>query len=175
MTDQDDKHDDTHDDEDFGPSKSARKREMTARQKLGEALVELSERELVKIPVEDERVLETIREVRAIKSNSARRRHLQYLGKLMRSVDPEPIAAALDALHQQRRGEAKAFQELEAWRDTLLQEGDSAIQGLIQRFPTADRQMVRQLLRQHKRETATGKPPAASRKLFRYLRELAES
>ena len=86
--------------EEFGPSKSALKREMTARQKLGEALVELSERELVKVPVDDERLLETIREARAIKSKSARRRHLQLVGKLMRGVDPEPIAAALDSLHQ---------------------------------------------------------------------------
>ena len=166
--------DDREDDEDFAPSKSARKREMTALQELGESLVELSERELVKIPIDDARLLETVREARAIRSNSARRRHLQYLGKLMRSVDPAPIRAALEDLHQQRRGETRAFRELEAWRDTLLQEGDSAIQGLIQRFPQADRQLVRQLLRQHKRETATGKPPAASRKLFRYLRDLAD-
>ena len=162
-------------DEDLAPSKSARKRQMTALQKLGEELVKLSERELVRIPVEDARLLETIREARAIKSHSARRRHLQYLGKLMRSVDPEPIEAALDALHQERRGEAKAFRELEAWRDTLLQEGDSAIQGVLQRFPGGDRQQIRQLLRQHKRESATGKPLAARRKLFRYLRELTQS
>lgn len=167
--------DEYDDNEDQAPSKSALKREMTARQKLGEALVELSERELVKIPIKDERLLETIREVRAIRSKNARRRHLQYLGKVMRSIDPEPIAAALEALHQRRRGEASAFQELEAWRDTLLHEGDSAIQGLLQRFPDADRQYLRQLLRQHKRETATGKPPAASRKLFRYIRELADA
>ena len=166
--------DEYDDSEEFGPSKSARKREMTARQKLGEELVEISERELAKIPIEDEHLLDTIREARAIRSHSARRRHLQYLGKLMRGIDPEPIATALEALHQRRRGDAQAFQELENWRDTLLQEGDSAIQGLLQRFPDADRQMIRQLLRQHKRETATGKPPAASRKLFRYLRELAE-
>jgi ribosome-associated protein len=167
--------DDRDDDKDFPPSKSARKREMTALQALGESLVELSERELVRIPIDDARLLETIREARAIRSNSARRRHLQYLGKLMRSVDPDPIREALEDLHRQRQGETRAFRELEAWRDTLLQEGDSAIQGLIQRFPDADRQLVRQLLRQHKRETATGKPPAASRKLFRYLRQLSEA
>ena len=168
--------DEWQDDEDeLAPSKSALKRQMTALQKLGEALVELSERELVRIPIEDARLLETIREARAIRSRSARRRHLQYLGKLMRSIDPEPIEAALNALHEQRQDETRAFRELEAWRDTLLKEGDSAIQGLLQRFPTADRQQVRQLLRQHKHESATGKPMAASRKLFRYLRELSGS
>lgn len=160
-------------DEELAPSKSARKREMTALQKLGEELVKLSERELVKIPLENARLLETIREARNIKSHSARRRHLQYLGKLMRSVDPAPIEAALDALHQRHQGEAEAFHELEAWRDTLLNEGDSAIAGALQRFPRGDRQHIRQLVIQHKRETATGKPLAASRKLFRYLRELS--
>jgi ribosome-associated protein len=163
------------DEEDLAPSKSARKRQMTALQKLGEELVGLSERELVKVPVEDARLLEVIREARAIRSHSARRRHLQYLGKLMRSVDASPIESALEALHQKRRGEAQSFQELEAWRDTLLHEGDSAVQGLLQRFPAADRQQLRQLLRQHRKELATGKPLAASRKLFRYLRELSES
>lgn len=167
--------DPTDEDGDLTPSKSARKRQMTALQKLGEELVGLSERELVKIPIEDANLLEVIREARSIRSHSARRRHLQYLGKLMRSVDASPIEAALDALHKRRRGEAQSFHELEAWRDTLLHDGDSAIQGLLQRFPTADRQQLRQLLRQHKRELATGKPLAASRKLFRYLRELSES
>ena len=93
----------------------------------------------------------------------------------MRSVDAAPIEAALEELHQRRRGEAKAFHELEAWRDTLLQEGDSALQGFLQRYPAGDRQQLRQLLRQHKREMATQKPLAARRKLFRYIRELDES
>jgi len=163
------------DNEETGPSKSALKRQMTALQKLGEALVDLSERELVRIPIDDAHLLEVIREARAIKSKSARRRHLQYLGKLMRSADAEPIQAALDDLHQRRRGEAKVFHELEAWRDTLLQEGDSAIQGFLQRFPQGDRQQLRQLLRQHKHEIATQKPQAARRKLFRYIRTLAEA
>ena len=157
------------------PSKTQRKREMTALQKLGEALVELSERELAKIPVEDEKLLETIREARGIRSNSARRRHLQYPGKLMRKVDPTPIQSALDELHQQHQGQTRVFHELEALRDSLLSEGDTALQQLVTRFPNTDRQFVRQLQRQHSREVSQGKPPAASRKLFKYLRELTEA
>jgi ribosome-associated protein len=112
-------------------------------------------------------------EARGIRSHSARRRHLQYLGKLMRAVDPEPIEQALDALHQHRRGSAEAFHQLERWRERLLQEGDPAIQALLDTYPDGDRQLLRQLIRQHRRELKAGKPPTASRKLFRYLRELA--
>lgn len=157
------------------PSKSALKRQMTALQKLGEALVGLSDRELARIPIEDEKLRQVILEARGINSRSARRRHLQYLGKLMRSVDPEPLQRALDELHMQRRGDAEAFQHLERWRDRLLAEDDGAIDGLLEEYPAADRQQLRQLVRQHRKETAAGKPPAASRKLFRYLRELSES
>lgn len=155
------------------PSKSALKRQMTALQKLGEALVELSDRELDRIPVEDAQLRQVIIEARGINSRSARRRHLQYLGKLMRSIDPEPIQQALDQLHQQKRGDADAFKHLERWRDRLLAEGDSAVDALLQEQPAADRQQLRQLVRQHRKETTAGKPPAASRKLFRYLRELS--
>ena len=93
----------------------------------------------------------------------------------MRGIDASPIESALQALHQQRRGEAESFHELERWRDRLLSEGDEALNDLLQQFPTADRQQLRQLQRQHQREQAAGKPPASSRKLFRYLRELSDN
>lgn len=160
-------------DDDFDrPSKSALKRQMTALQKLGEELVGLSDRELARIPIADEDLHRVILEARGINSRSARRRHLQYLGKLMRSVDPEPIERALAELHQGRRESARAFQGLEHWRDRLLAEGDGALDELLADQPGADRQQLRQLIRQHRREVEAGKPPAASRKLFRYLREL---
>ncbi len=161
--------------EDRAPSKSALKRQMTALQKIGETLVELSDKELARMPIEDERVREVILEARGIRSNSARRRHLQYLGKLMRNIDATPIEEALDALHQGRRGDAAAFHELEQWRDKLLNEGDPAVQALLQTYPGGDRQLLRQLIRQHRREVDANKPPAASRKLFRYLRDLADA
>jgi ribosome-associated protein len=148
---------------------------MTALQDLGETLVGLSDGELAKIPIDDTRLLEVIEQARNIRSHSAKRRHLQYLGKLMRAVDPQPIEAALASLHQSRRAEADAFKALEGWRDRLLQEGDTAVEALMAHFPHADRQQLRQLLRQHQREQARAQAPAAARKLFRYLRELAEA
>lgn len=164
--------DDVFEDAFSGPSKSALKREMTARQNLGEALCELSERELARIPVDSAALLEAIRECALIRSNSALRRHRQYIGKLMRDIDPEPIQAALDALHDARRDDATAFKALEALRDKLVREGDSALTGVIETYPHADRQQLRQLVRDAQRELSAGKPPAASRRLFRQLREL---
>jgi ribosome-associated protein len=164
-------------DEDYDdiPSKSARKREMTARQELGVALCDLSPRELAKIPIEDEGLLTAIRESAGIRQNSAQRRHRQYIGKLMRRVDPQPLQQALDALYQSRRAQTQTFQELETLRDTLIAEGDKALTQILNRSPNADRQQLRQLVREAQREAKADKPPAASRRLFRYLRELHPS
>jgi ribosome-associated protein len=157
-----------------GPSKSAIKRQMLALQQLGETLVGLSEKQLGKIPIADERLLSVIREARAMRSHGARRRHLQLIGKLMRSTDVEPIESALRAMNQQRKGEADAFHRLEQMRDELLANGVDGIEQVAQRWPRADRQQLRQLILQHQRDSARNKPPTASRKLFRYLRELQE-
>jgi ribosome-associated protein len=155
-----------------GPSKSALKRRMLALQQLGEALVSLNDKQLEKIPIDSERLLEVIREARAIRSHGARRRHLQLIGKLMRDIDDEPIQSALAAMDTQRRGEADAFHRLETLRDDVLAAGPAGTEQVMALWPQGDRQQLRQFILQHQRETATGKPPAASRKLFRYLREL---
>ena len=157
-----------------GPSKSAIKRQMLALQQLGETLVGLSEKQLRKIPIADDRLLSVIREARAMRSHGARRRHLQLIGKLMRSTDVEPIESALKAMNQQQKGEADAFHRLEQMRDELLADGVDGVELVARRWPQADRQQLRQLILQHQRDSARNRPPAASRKLFRYLRELQE-
>ncbi len=154
------------------PSKSARKRHMHALQALGESLLELHPKQLADIPIQDEELLIALQECRNIRSHSARKRHLQLIGKLMRRVDPEPIESALAQLHQRQVQDTQNFHVLEAMRDELLSQGTDGIEKIVERWPFADRQHLRQLVLQHKREMARSKPPAASRKLFRYLREL---
>jgi ribosome-associated protein len=154
------------------PSKSALKREMLALQELGESLVALSDQQLAQLPVTDERLLQAIRETRAIRSNSARRRHLQFIGKLMRNIDPEPLQRALRSLHQGHKQENELFHRLEQMRDDTLAAGPRGVELVIAQWPQADRQQLRQMVLQHQREVQRRKPPAASRKLFRYLREL---
>jgi ribosome-associated protein len=161
--------------EDLPPSKSEIKRRMLALQELGEALVALNDKQLARIPVEDDRLSEAIREARAIRSNSARRRHLQFIGKLMRDIDPGPIRRALQEMHQRHEQDKESFHLLEQLRDEILETGVAGVEQAMARWPEADRQQLRQLVLQHQREQQRGKPPAASRKLFRYLRELHES
>jgi len=148
---------------------------MLALQQLGETLVGLSDRQLERVPITDERLRSAILEARRITSRSARRRHLQLIGKLMRDIDPEPLEAALEALDRGRRAEAKAFHELEALREQMLAAGPEGVELALARWPLADRQQLRQLILQHQREAARGQPPTASRRLFRYLRDLQET
>ncbi|GAB5415850.1 MAG: ribosome biogenesis factor YjgA [Congregibacter sp.] len=157
---------------DEGPSKSAVKREMTALQELGEALCELTPKQLARIPIVDEDLREAIDETHRIKSRSALKRHRQYIGKIMRRVDAEPLREALQALYEQREDDARDFHALEALRDRLIAEGDHALSDVLTQYPDADRQQLRQLVRTAQSEAKGGKAPAASRRLFRYLRDL---
>jgi ribosome-associated protein len=156
------------------PSKSARKREMDALQELGTALVELTDGELKTIPLDDE-LADAIAVARRIRDFSGKRRQLQFIGKLMRKLDTAPIEAAYnDLIHgQQQRNEH--FHQLEALRDRLVGEGIDAMGAVLDTYPHADRQHLRQLILAAQKEHAASQPPAAARKLFKYLRELSEA
>lgn len=168
-----DKHDE-QEDEYTEPSKSELKRRMTALQQMGESLIELSDKQLAKIPIADERLVLAIQETKRIKSNNARRRHMQFIGRLMRDIDVEPIEKALAAMRSQRQDKNNAFHALEQMRDEVLEEGLKGVELVMTRWDFADRQQLRQLVLQHQREMKQEKPPAASRKLFKYLRTLYE-
>jgi ribosome-associated protein len=157
------------------PSKSARKRQMLGLQAMGESLLTLNDKQLAQIPIDDEKLLSAIRECRQIRSNSARKRHLQLIGKLMRNIDPAPIEQALAVLHNTQQQNAATFHQLEKLRENILAAGVGGVELAMTRFPDADRQHLRQLVLQHEREVQRHKPPAASRKLFRYLKELQEA
>jgi ribosome-associated protein len=168
-------HPDNGPDVDEPPSKSARKRQMHILQAMGESLVNLNDKQLDQIPIDDDQLLEAIRECRQISSNSARKRHLQLIGKLMRNIDPAPIEQALRVLHTSRQESTAAFHQLEQLRADILAAGAGGVELAMTRFPAADRQHLRQLVLQHGRENQLDKPPAASRKLFAYLKELQEN
>jgi ribosome-associated protein len=164
------------DDDDFdsgppAPSKSQRKRDAQALQQLGSSLLDLPASEWLALGLPD-RLIAALTEARRIRAHGARKRQLQYIGKLMREVDPQPIQRHFERLRQKRREQARHQQQLEHWRDRLLEEGDSAIEACLEAHPRADRQRLRQLVRQARKERDHQQPPAASRALFRYLREL---
>lgn len=164
-----------YDEWDEGPSKSAVKREMTALQDLGTRLTQLPESQLKQMPIEDERLREAVDLARRIKHRSGLRRQLQYIGKLMRSIDPDPIIEAFARIDGQHQDDKARFHRLEAMRDDLLKRGDKAMDSVLAAYPDADRQQLRQWIRQHQAETKAEKPPTSARKLFRYLRELDEA
>jgi ribosome-associated protein len=156
------------------PSKTAVKKEMQVLQQLGEKLVKLSNNELAKVPIHDEHLSEAITTARRLTSREALRRQLQYVGKLMRDIDLSEIEAALTKREDGQREMARQFHRLEELRDELASAGVSAIGKVLEMYPNADRQRLRQLVMQIDKDTKTNKPPAAKRKLFQYLKELQE-
>jgi len=162
----------TEDDNQAEISKSQRKRDMDELKKLGVELLEFSDDALRQLL--PEALLEAMRTAKRITSNNARKRQLQYIGKLLKDIDPAPLREAVDARNHQHTTHTREFHQLEILRDKLIMEGDSALPGVLALFPRTDRQHLRKLIRQARKEQETGQPPRASRLLFRYLRELQE-
>jgi len=166
-------HDDDYDDDSefSGPSKSQLKREAQALQDLGTELVELRAEQLKRLDLPED-LRDAVELARRINQRGGRKRQLQYIGKLMRGIDAEPIRAALDALRRPAREDTARQHRLENWRDRLLAEGDAALEALLEDYPNADRQHLRRLIRDAQRETTQEKSPKSARALFRYLRDL---
>ena len=156
-----------------GPSKSQLKRDSQALQDMGAQLVDMPEGKLQKFDL-PENLRDAIYEARRLKSREAKRRHLQYIGKLMRTVNIDLIIHTLEKMDHQSQTYRQHFAQLEGWRDRLINQGSPAIEDFIQHYPQADRQQLRNLQRQANREKESNKPPAAARKLFTYLREISE-
>lgn len=154
-------------------SRTRLKKEATALQKMGERLILLSDDQLERMAL-PARLLEAVQTVRKINSHGARRRQMQYIGSLMRSVDAEPIEQALLAIEQGAYGQAKAFHQIEGWRDRLVDGDDACFNDMLQTFPDADRRRLGQLVRSARKEKEKNAPPKSARNLFRYLKSLAD-
>lgn len=155
-------------------SKSQQKRDMLALQELGEELIALPVSQLAKIPLPED-LLEAIRFAHSLKFNEARRRHLQYVGKIMRTIDPLPIQAALEKIRLAHKRSTAQFHKIEEWRDQLIVEGDEALQKLLEAHPQVDRQQLRQLIRKAQQDRAKNKNSGADTELFKFLRELLQA
>jgi ribosome-associated protein len=153
------------------PSKTRRKKEMHDLQALGAALVELTDAHLARMTLPEDLRL-AVQAAREISSHEARRRQVQYIGRLMREVDAEPIRARLAAVHGGSAAERARHQRLEHWRARLL-EDDQALTDFAREHPVRELQQLRALIRNARREQAEGRPPRAYRALFRILREAA--
>jgi ribosome-associated protein len=151
-------------------SKTRRKREMHELQVLGAALVELPEAQLHAMAL-DPGLLAAILEAKRIKSHEAKRRQMQYIGRLMRDVDAAPIRARMAELEGSSAQATARHRRLEAWRERLIGD-DEALTAFAAEHPGADIQALRALIRNARKEASLGKPPHAYRELFRLLKDI---
>ncbi len=155
-------------------SRTQNKKEAQALQKLGEQLVGLSPDQINKMIMSQE-LRDAVLFAKTIKKHGARRRQMQYIGTLMREIDPEPIRRAIEIIAQGKKRNVRAMQQIEKWRDGLVDGNDDLYEDILSRFPGAERQRLSRLVRNAQKEKEKNKPPKSSRALFRYLKELLES
>ena len=158
----------------LGPSRSEQRRAALDVLALAQQLVALSAAQLAKLPIPED-LLPHIRDTQRITSHVAHKRQLAFLAKQMRREDDATLDAirdALDAGGEAGRRETALLHRVEGWRDRLLSDGDLALADLLVEHPDADRQHLRQLVRNAIEERNRNKPPHAARELFRALREL---
>ena len=154
------------------PSKTKRKRDMHALQDLGVELVALDAKRLAKLDL-PELLVDAIALARTITRHEARRRQMQYIGRLMRDVDPEPLRVALAAGASGSQAERAQFALVERWRDRVLQEADG-VDAFTAAYPDAPRETLASLATAARDERDRGAPPHKSRELFRTLKRIIE-
>jgi ribosome-associated protein len=151
-------------------SKTQRKKQMHELQALGAELVELNERDLASIEL-PERLFDAVKEAQRMTKFEARRRQLQYIGKLMRDVDPEPIRSRIAAWKAVSHAHTARLHLIERWRTRLLSDA-SAMSELLREHPHADASKLRMLVRDVDRERDAGQGPKSYRALFQVLNEI---
>jgi ribosome-associated protein len=157
------------------PSKSELKRQMTVLQKLGEELVAEARERVKRVPMPED-VRDAILECQLIKDHEGRRRQLQFVGKKMRTLDEEEVAAiqrTIDSWKGLSKADTAAMHALERRREKLLSD-DKALTVLLSENPELDVQQLRTLIRNARKEQAENKPPKAYREIFQILKQVAK-
>lgn len=154
-------------------SKTQRKNDMLELQKLGEALVALPAGQLARVPLPEE-LLRIIQVAHTLKSRESIRRHMQLIGKRMRSVDCEAIRNAVKQIQFTNEQRTQEFHLIEEWREKLIVDGDNALQQFLVQFPQADRQQLRLWIRKAVHDRKIMKNTGGETGLFRYLRTILD-
>lgn len=156
--------------QDIAPSKTQRKKDMHALQEIGEQLVALDAKKLAEFDL-PEILSDAIRHAQTLHKHGARRRQLQYIGRLMREVDAQPIQQKLDAWQHTSVQQTARLHLLERWRERLLND-ENALTEFAAAYPHADLQHFKVLIRNAHKEKAAAKPPKSFRLLFQELQEV---
>ncbi len=160
------------------PSRTDRKRESTELQKVGEDLLTLRADLMARLALPD-KLQDAIQEARHITNFEGKRRQLQFIGKLMRLLEPTQLDLVRSTLAQQHRGSASdtlALHQVEQWRDRLIAD-DGALAHWVTQYPRSDSQQIRTLIRQARRDAKLGLRGEAPRqgKSFRELFQLVRA
>ena len=158
-------------DDDF-ISKTQRKKQMHELQGVGAQLVKLSAERLAAIRM-PETLREAIMAAQGITRHEARRRQLQYIGRLMRDIDAAPIAAQLAEFHAPSKRQSALFHVAERWRQELLDD-PTAIERFVKDFPEADQKRLSDLDHAARTDRGSGRPPRAFRELFHEVNALVQ-
>ena len=159
------------DETDLPPSRSQRKRDAHAIKDLGESLVNLEPSVVARFDL-PEFIVDVINETRRIRQHGARKRQLQYLAKQLRQIDTDHLVQHLEQIQRPHQEDVALLHQIERWRDRLLQQGQQALTDFIDQHPQADRQQLRQLIRNAQHQAQQQTAPKAARQLFKYIREL---
>ena len=151
------------------PTKGELKRQARDVQELADRLIEAPELLIQGLEL-PEKLADAVALARRITSHGALLRQRQFVGKLMRNIDPEPIRAALESDAVVARQEAAQFKRAERWRDRLVAERDAAVAEFIGEFPAVDRALLLRLVAAAAAERGTGRTTGAGRELFRFVR-----
>ena len=159
-----------HDEDEFddeGPSKTQVKKAMLELQDLGLALIGLPQAHYDALPL-DERLGDALADLRRITAHGARKRQMQYVGKLLRGYDVEPFRKALATVQESRVRDVRALREIEQWRERLIA-GDDAWAAWSALKPAAATPRLQGLIRDARRERGNGANGHAFREMFRVL------
>ena len=156
------------------PSRAQKRKVAEDVQKLGERLLDLTKERIKELELPED-LEEAVLFAKTINSRAALKRQKQFIGKLMRKIDPEPIEAFFKKIDDTQKAVARSFHRLEKWRDRLVS-GDKKVMGeILGKYPDCDADLLRSLTEKAQQEKETGKPPRAARKLFKILRQLVET
>jgi ribosome-associated protein len=157
--------------DDAKPSKSQRKRDMDELKHLADRLTEIPNSQLDRVPYEE--IKNAVRIAQKITKGNARKRQIGYIAKQLANIDLDPIMAIIDRLDASSAAHVRKFHQLESWREQLLEGNKLTMQEIIARYPGLDRQHLRQLVRNAVSEKETGDAMIHFRKVFQYLKQLA--
>lgn len=151
-------------------SKTKQKKAMLALQKLGEDLVELTDKQLIELNL-PEQLYDAIIEARRINKFGAKQRQLQYIGKIMRRIDVTPIREKINAWKKTTLKHIAHQHKAEHWRAQLLAD-PNAVTSFAAKFPTADIKHIRLLIRNTLKERETDNPAKSYRLLFQVVQKI---